>query len=72
LVGLHNNLLAAPDLYLICRCIEEACFDDVLTTMRWFRDVDKRCDLHEIFGDAGEAVLADLMLRFGLAEQQKF
>ncbi|WP_168795285.1 hypothetical protein [Paraburkholderia aromaticivorans] len=72
LVSLHNHQVAAPDLYLICRSTDDNCFRDVVKVMKLFREVDERCDLHEILGAAGKAVLADLILRFGLAEQPTF
>jgi hypothetical protein len=69
LVSLHNNRFAAPDLYLLCRNIDDEQFRDVITVMGWFRDAPGRCDLQEIFGNGRERVMADLISRTGLNVQ---
>lgn len=72
LVSLHNARFARPDAYLLCRTIDDVCFEDVMTVMRWFRDMPGYRDLQDIFGDQGQAVMADLMARYGLLDTPRF
>jgi hypothetical protein len=66
LLSLHDNRFANPDLYLLCRNIDDEYFNDVMAVMRWFRDAPDMCELQEIFGAEGEAVMENLTSRFGL------
>jgi hypothetical protein len=66
LVSLYNANYARPDMYLLCRQIDDDHFDDVLLVMGWFRDLQGRSDIHVIFGNAGDVLMRELMDRFGL------
>lgn len=72
LVSLHNNQFAAPDLYLLCRSLDDDLFDDAIDVMTWFRDAPGRCDLKEIFGSEGESAIGELMARFGLMRPPRY
>jgi hypothetical protein len=66
LTSLYNAHYARPDAYLLCRRIDDNHFDDVMAVMRWFREARPGgFDLHYIFGSTGDAVMNDLMDRFG-------
>ena len=66
LISLYNANYARPDMYLLCRRIDDEHFADVLSVMGWFRDLQGRGDIHDIFGNYGEALMKELMNRFGL------
>jgi len=66
LVSLYNATYARPDMYLLCRRIDDDHFSDVLSVMGWFRDLQGRSDIQNIFGNAGDVLMTKLMDRFGL------
>lgn len=66
LLSLYNANYARPDMYLLCRRIDDDHFEDVLSVMGWFRNVQGRSDIHNIFGNDGELLITELMDRFGL------
>lgn len=65
LLSLHNARIACPDMYLLSRYIDDGQFEDVMTVMRWFRDLPGRRDLIDIFEGDGERPIAALMEDFG-------
>ncbi|WP_168795271.1 hypothetical protein [Paraburkholderia aromaticivorans] len=66
LTSLYNAHYARPDAFLLCRRIGDDEFDDVMAVMKWFREARPGgFDLHYIFGSTGDAVMFDLMDRFG-------
>ena len=66
LISLYNANYVRPDMYLLCRRIDDDHFEDVLSVMAWFRDLQGRGDIHDIFGTHGEPLMKELMDRFGL------
>lgn len=37
LLSLHNAEMARPDIYMLCRRVDDAAFEDIINVMRWFR-----------------------------------
>ena len=66
LVSLYNADYARPDMYLLCRRIDDNHFEAVVSVMGWFRDLHGGNDIHAIFGVDGEPLMTELMDRFGL------
>ncbi|MDR5812058.1 hypothetical protein QCE62_00460 [Caballeronia sp. LZ033] len=64
LLSLHNASIACPDMYLLSRWIDDDHFEDVMTVVRWFRDMPGRRDLIDIFEGDGKRLIAALMQDF--------
>ena len=72
LVNLYDARYAFPDAYLLCRRIDDGHFDDVIAVMAWFRKGEPgRFAFHDIFGPAGDAVMLDVMERFGMLPRRR-
>ncbi|MBP8821952.1 MAG: hypothetical protein KBH08_07615, partial [Brachymonas sp.] len=69
LISLYNARFARPDLYMLCRRLDDNEFEDVMVVMRWFRDAAGRIDIHSIYGDAGDSLMHDLMDYYGKLPQ---
>lgn len=70
LISLYNSTYSRPNMYLLCRRVDDNHFEDVISVMTWFRDVAGLIDIHTIFGDdEGELVMRELMERFGLSPE---
>jgi len=65
--GPYNPELASPDTYALCRRIDDHHFEDVLSVIRWFRDIRGCLDIQNVFGETGNVVLADLIERFDIS-----
>jgi hypothetical protein len=72
LACLHDSTFTPVDIFLLSRNINDACFEDVMTVLRWFRDLPGRRELRTIFGEQGKAVMTDLINRYGFETLRPF